>query len=367
MKPPKFYGLIVIVLLLCLSLAACGGAQSPAPSPPTATAETAASVEAMGQGEKVENVAVLLPASRTDQGWNQQAADSMMAVQKELGFNLEVAENLGYDDITPVLRDLADRGFDLLICHASGYQTVCPELANEAKVKVAVVENPGAIGPNVADIETQAQEVAYLAGVLAARLTQTRIVGVVVSGEPPTWNFMTVGFAEGVKATNPEVDILYSVIGEAAYEDAAGAKRVTESQLGAGADIIFGMGDGASFGMIQAIQDNNNTQEGQKARFIDVIGDKSKQYRDVLLTSVLFDYSGLYKQMIADIEQGSFGKVYTMDVASGGVRLLELPADVPTDVVQAVEQAQADIIAGKIKVSAIGDAEGMHARLDELK
>jgi basic membrane lipoprotein Med (substrate-binding protein (PBP1-ABC) superfamily) len=58
----------------------------------------------MGQGEKVENVAVLLPASRTDQGWNQQAADSMMAVQKELGFNFEVAENLGYDDITPVLR-----------------------------------------------------------------------------------------------------------------------------------------------------------------------------------------------------------------------------------------------------------------------
>jgi simple sugar transport system substrate-binding protein len=189
---------------------------------------------------------------------------------------------------------------------------------------------------------------------------------VVVSGEPPTWNFMTVGFAEGVKATDPEVDILYSVIGEAAYEDAAGAKRVTESQLAAGADIIFGMGDGASFGMIQAIQEYN-AQGEQKARFIDVIGDKSQQYRDVLLTSVLFDYSGLYKQMLADIEQGTFGKVYTMDVASGGVRLLELPADVPADVVQAVEAAKADIIAGKIKVSAIGDAEGMRKRLDELK
>lgn len=355
MKPHHWIGWFALGLML-FALAACGSAQ-PAASPETAKT---------GQGEKAAKVAVLLPASRTDQGWNQQAAEAMAAVQKERGFTLEVAENLGYDDITPVLRDLAERSFNLLICHASGYQTVCPEFAGKNKVKVAVVENPGAVGPNVSDIETQAQEVAYLAGIVAAKLSQSKTVGIVVSGEPPTWNFMTVGFAEGVKATDPAVKVLYSVIGEAAYEDAAGAKRVTESELAAGADIIFGMGDGASFGMIQAIQEHN-TQAGTKARFIDVIGDKSKQYREVLLTSVLFDYTGLYQQMLSDIESGAFGKVYTMDVASGGVRLLDLPADVPAEVKQAVEQAKADIIAGKIKVSAIGDAEGMRKRLDELK
>ncbi len=352
----KLCGTVVLVVLVYLSLVGCGGTQP-------ATSE--APVEA-AKGEKVENVAVLLPASRTDQGWNQQAADSMAVVAQKRGFKLEVAENLGYEDITPVLRDLADRSFDLIICHTSGYQTICPEFANQTQVKVVVVENPGAIGPNVSDVETPAQEAAYLAGVIAARLTQSKTVGIVVSGEPPTWNFMTIGFAEGVKATNPTVEILYSVIGEAAYEDAAGAKRVTEAQLAAGADIIFGMGDGASFGMIQAIQEYN-TQGGAKARFIDVIGDKSQQYRDVLLTSVLFDYSGIYDQMMSDIENGTFGKVYTMDVASGGVRLLELSADVPAEVVQAVEQVKADIIAGKIKVSAIGDVEGMRKRLDELK
>jgi simple sugar transport system substrate-binding protein len=277
---------------------------------------------------------------------------------------LEVAENLGYDDITPVLRDLAERDFNLLICHASGYQTVCPEFAKEAKVNVAVVENPGAVGPLVADVETQAQEVAYLAGVLAAKMSAAKKVGVVVSGEPPTWNFMTIGFAEGVKATDSAVEILYSVIGEAAYEDAAGAKRVTESQLAAGADIIFGMGDGASFGMLQAIQEHN--AGGGKARFIDVIGDKSATYRKELLTSVLFDYSSIYEKMISDIEAGSFGQLYTMAVADGSVRLLPLPQDVPADIAAAVEQAKQDIIAGKIKVSAIGDAEKMRARLAEL-
>jgi simple sugar transport system substrate-binding protein len=357
MKPYQYIRLLALLSIL-FGLVACGGLQPAATEP--------AAQEPAGQGEKVENVAVLLPASRTDQGWNQQAADSMVVAQKKLGFTLEIAENLGYDDISPVLRDMADRGFDLLICHASGYQTVCPEFANNANVKVAIVENPGAIGPNVSDIETQAQEVAYLAGVLAAKLTESKTVGIVVSGEPPTWNFMTVGFTEGVKATDPVVKVLYSVIGEAAYEDAAGSKRVTESELAAGADIIFGLGDGASFGMLQAIQEHNN-QGGAKARFIDVIGDKSKQYQDVLLTSVVFDYSGLYEQMIGDIESGTFGKVYTMDVASGGVRLLELPTDVPAEVKQAVEQAKAGIIAGNIKVSAIGDVEGMRKRLDGLK
>ncbi len=350
----KIYNLII--LLLAFILPACGGQ----PAPPTPASEST------GGGAKVEQVAVLLPASRTDQGWNQQAAEAMAAVAQKRGLTLEVAENLGYDDITPVLRDLDERGFDLLICHASGYQTVCPEFANQAGVKVAVVENPGAIGPNVADIETQAQEVAYLAGVAAAKLTQSKKVGLVVSGEPPTWNFMTVGFAEGVKATDPAVEIIYSVIGEAAYEDAAGGKRVTESELAAGADIIFGMGDGASFGMLQAIQEHN-AAGGSKARFIDVIGNKSEKYRAELLTSVLFDYSGLYDQALSDIEAGKFGQVYTMDVASGGVRLLDLPSDVPAEVVKAVEQAKADIIAGKIKVSAIGDAAGMRKRLDELK
>jgi simple sugar transport system substrate-binding protein len=395
------YWLIVTLLLLSFVLSACVGAtpepapaeqpaaaQTEAPAPATeeaaateapateeaaateapATEEAAATEEpAAGEAGAVEQVAVLLPASQTDQGWNQQAADSMTAVEESRGgFTLEVAENLGYGDITPVLRDLADRGFGLLICHASGYQTICPEFAEQNGVKVAVVENPDAASANVGDIETQAQEVAYLAGVLAANVSQSGTVGVVVSGEPPTWNFMTVGFAEGVKATNPDVDVLYGVIGEAAYEDAAGAKRTTETQLAAGADVIFGMGDGASFGMLQAIQEHNAGSD-TKAWFIDVIGDKSADYADVLLSSVLFDYSGIYSQMLDDIAAGAFGKVYTMDVASGGVRLLDPPADTPAEALAAVDAAREGILSGEITVSAIGDAEAMRARLDELK
>jgi basic membrane protein A and related proteins len=317
-------------------------------------------------GEKVSTVAVIVPASRTNLGWNQQAADSLEAVAEKLGITALVQENGGYDDINPALKDLKDEGAQLIICHASGYQTICPDFAAAENVRVAIIENPDAVSDLVADIETKGQETAYLAGVTAGLTTKTGTVGVVVSGEPPSWNYLTVGFAEGLNATNPDAKMLYSVIGEAAYDDAAGAKRVTEQQLAADADVIFGMGDGASFGMIEAIREYNEENPDAPAWFIDVIGDKSKDYSDVLLTSVLFDYTGIYEQMIKNIEAGDFGQVYTMDVRSGGVRLLDLPDSVPQEVKDAVAKAQQDIVDGKITVSEIGDAEEMHAKLKEL-
>jgi basic membrane protein A and related proteins len=318
-------------------------------------------------GTDVEQIAVVVPGSRTNQGWDQQAADAVDAVAAEQGIEGVVAENGGYEDITPILRDLAAGGANLIICHASGYQTVCPEFAAESNVPVTVIENEAAVKPGlVSDIETHAQDVAYLAGVLAGKATQTGTVGVVVSGEPPTWNFMTVGFAEGLKAAKSDAKLLYSVIGEAAYDDAAGAKRVTEQQIAADADVIFGMGDGASFGMVQAIEEHNAEEGANKVWFIDVIGDKRADHGDALLSSVAYDYTGIYKQMVEDLEAGTFGKTYTMDAKNGGVHLLDLPEEIGQDVKDAVAEAEKGVVDGSIKVSVISDAEEMKAKLAEL-
>ncbi len=335
------------------------------------------------QEDQIDKVAIVAPASRTNGGWDQQGVDTLVAVGEARGLEVEVAEEAGYDDITPILQDLADNGTDLIICHASGYQTVCPEFAAQSGVRVAVIENPGAVDPAlIADIETQAQEAAYLAGVLAGQETRSGVVGVVVSGEPPTWNFMTVGFAEGLKATRPDARLVYSVIGDAAYDDAANAKRVTDSTLATGADIIFGMGDGASFGMIQSIREFNAGQVPERqARFIDVIGDKSgTDAGEILLSSVLFDYTGVYTQLLDNAGGDAFGQVYTMTLANGGVRLLDLPlggtatpvaatpaaTPVGGNVQSAVATAQQAIIDGQIDVSAVGDPAGVQQRLAEL-
>ncbi len=334
------------------------------------TTALAAPVMALVQEDTVDRVAIVTPASRTNQGWDQQGVDNLVEVGETLGIEVEVVENAGYDDITPILNDLASDDVDLIVCHASGYQTVCPEFAQSSGVPVVVIENPGSVAPGlVADIETQAQEAAYLAGVVAGLETTTGTVAVVVSGEPPTWNFMTVGFAEGLHSVNPKATLLYQVIGEASYDDAPNAKRVTESVIAAGADIVFGMGDGASFGMIQAINEYNAAKAAGDApvRFIDVIGDKSgTDAGQHLLTSVLFDYRPAYTDLIAQLEAGTFGEVYTMDLENEGVRLLDLAASADTATPAEVESARTAIIDGTIDVSAIGDADGVRERIEEL-
>ena len=317
----------------------------------------------------VDQVAIVTPARRTNQGWDQQGVDNLLEVGETMGIEVDVVENGGYDDITPVLNDLADDGADLIICHASGYQTVCPEFAQASGVPVVVIENPGAVEPGlIADIETQAQEAAYLAGVVAGLETTSGTVAIVVSSEAPTWNFMTVGFAEGLHASKPDATLLYQVIGEAAYDDAPNAKRVTESAIAAGADVVFGMGDGASFGMMQAINEHNEANPNDTpVQFIDVIGDKSgSDAGRHLLTSVLFYYRQAYTTHIQQLIDGGFGEVYTMSLENGGVRLLDLPEGTSEETVARVSEIQEQIVSGDITVSSIGDADGVHERLDEL-
>ncbi|MDQ4044708.1 MAG: BMP family protein [Chloroflexota bacterium] len=321
-----------------------------------------------GQTE-VDRVAIITPASRSNQGWDQQGVDTLVAIGEERGIEVDVVENAGYDDITPILRDLAAEGVDLIICHASGYQTVCPEFAESEGVPVVVTENAKAVTEGlVSDVETEAQEVAYLAGVMAAGETSTGTVAVVASGEPPTWNYMTAGFAQGVKDTDPSVEVLYSVIGEAAYDDAPNARRTTETVIAAGADVIFGMGDGASFGMIQAIREHNaEASQDEQVQFIDVIGDKSdSDAADFLLTSVLFDYTGAYNTFIDNLQSGDFGSVYTMDLENEGVRLLEPPIEVSEETMEQVEAAERAILAGEIDVPAIAEADELADFLEDL-
>ena len=177
---------------------------------------------------EVKSIAILTPEQGTDYGWNQQGVEAAKAAGAAAGVEVIVAEGLGYGDVRPTMRELAADGAGLLIAHASGYNTAAPEIAAETKVPVAIVDTPDGLKAGlVADYTLSGHDGAYLAGRLAGKMTRTGTVGIVVSGEPPSWNSQSAAFAEGVKAEKPDVKVLYAVIGPAAYADAAGGKRVT--------------------------------------------------------------------------------------------------------------------------------------------
>ena len=60
----------------------------------------------------------------------------------------------------------------------------------------------------VADYTLSGHEGAYLAGRLAAKMSRSGTVGIVVSGEPPSWNSQSAAFAQGAKPENDGIKIL---------------------------------------------------------------------------------------------------------------------------------------------------------------
>jgi basic membrane protein A and related proteins len=314
----------------------------------------------------VTSIAILTPEEGTDFGWNQQGVDAARAAAEAAGIEVIVASGLGYGDVRPAMREIAADGASLIIAHASGYATSAPEIAAETKVPVAIVDSPQALEEGlVADYTLSGHEGAYLAGRLAAKMSKAGHVGVVVSGEPPSWNAHSAGFAQGVRAENAQVKITYAVIGPAAYSDAAGGRRVTESVIAAGADIIFGQGNGSSFGMLQAVE-TARTVDGGKVLFIDVIGDKTSVAKGFLLSSVVWDITPVYSAMIKDLKDDTFGtKRYAIGLADDSVKLLKTD-QIPEDVWGEVQKIREQMIAGEITVEPTFEATAVRALMTDI-
>jgi basic membrane protein A len=295
----------------------------------------------------VTRVGYVAPEKATDMGWNQQGAVGATEAAAAVGAEVDVADEAGYGDVAPVLRQLQEDGANFIVAQASGYAATAAQFAAESGIPVIVFDAPDLTAPGlVADVLTNAGPGAYLAGVLAASMTKTGTLGMVISADTPSWHKANGGFVKGAQSVNPDIKFLLAQTGQDAYGDAALGKSTTEQVIAGGADIVFGQGDGASFGMMQAVETATPPAGAEKVWFIDVIGDKTSiDTKDVLLSSVLWNFGGTFTQAIADIDAGTFGNAgYVQDLSNGGISLLETDNITP-EALAAVEAAKAAIAA----------------------
>jgi basic membrane protein A and related proteins len=320
----------------------------------------------VAQAAEVKSVALMLPEEPTDFGWNQQAFNAAKIVCAKYGLKFMPATGLGYGDVHAQLREMVDDGASLIIAHASGYNTAAPEIGAEAHIPVAIVDRPQDSKPGaVADYTVSGHEGAYLAGVMAVKMTQTRVVAIVVAAESPPWNSQSAAFAQGVKATDPGVKVLYAVVGAAAYSDVAGGRRVTESVIGAGSDVVFGQGDRSAFGMLQAVETKKSINGGT-VWFIDEIGDKSSMDKGNLLSSVVWNLVPVYSAMIEDLKANKFGThAYTIQLADDSVHMLHTK-HIPDPVWADVEAQRKLIVDGKLKIVPIWDTAKVRALMTSV-
>lgn len=297
-------------------------------------------------GTEITQFALVAPENESDYGYNQAGIDAANGAADELGIEVTVVPDAGYDNIETVLNQVADGGAQFIVAHASGYNVGAAAAAAAKNVPI-LIQDAGEeenVPDLIAAVKPEGQEGGYLAGVAAAMATTSKTVGIVVSADNANWFAMSSGFAEGVYSVDPTIQVLYTSVGPAAYADAAGGKTATEQIIASGADVVFGMGDGATLGYLQAIE----ASEG--VMYIADIGDVTPGLSDTskLLTSVRWNYEPAYVQAIKDIEAGTFGEsTYPVDVENGGMYLQETDALTP-EIMTAVEEASTAIADGSI-------------------
>jgi len=311
----------------------------------------------------VEQIGYASPGATADFGWNEQGLVATEAAAEGVGAEVLVADGLGYDDVPPSLRQLVDDGADFVVAMASGYNKQAPVVAQETDVPFLVVDAPETVMvPGlVGTANFDANPGGYLAGVLAGTMTESDVLGVVISAsEDQNWWKAASGFVEGARSVNDDVTFRTAAISPFGYDDIEGGNRVTSQVIAAGADIVFGQGDFAAQGMFAAVE----AAEG--VWFIDVIGDKTPIDKEgVLLSSVLWDFTDAFVQAAADVEAGTFGtEGYVLDFANGGIGLLETE-HWSDEGRAAVEVALASVIDGSYVVPDITTAQAYYALVDE--
>jgi basic membrane protein A and related proteins len=312
---------------------------------------------ALASKSAVSKIAIATPAKANDYGWNQQGVSGARVAAKVNGATLTVNDGIGYDNTQAVLLRLARSGNQFVIAQASGYNAIAPRVAVQTKVPMISYDNPKNLIKNyMSDIETSSQDGAYLAGVLAAKKTATNKLGIVISAADTNWFKQAGGFVAGARSVNPDVKFSFAQVGQASYDDAAGGKRVMQATIASGADVVFGMGDGATLGYIQAVETSS-----KKVWFIDVIGNPTPiDKKGAVLSSVLWDFSKVFKAAIADINAGKYGTHTYVLGLNNGVSLMQTKY-IPGPVWKLIQQTRRGIISGSIKVPLTPDKKSVTA------
>jgi simple sugar transport system substrate-binding protein len=206
---------------------------------------------------------------------------------------------------------------------SGGYDTIAPRLAQQYKVPTITYDVPTNLAKGyLSYVTTSSQQGAYLAGILAAKTTKTHKVGIIISAADDNWYKMSGGFAAGFRSADKTSKIFFATVSPTGYDDAAGGKRVASSVIAQGADVIFAMGDNASFGYLQAIE---SAKVGHKVWMIGDIGDMTPIDKNhVFLSSVLWNFTKVFTQAIKDVNSGTYGTHgYNLTLKNGGISLLK--------------------------------------------
>ena len=188
-----------------------------------------------------------------DRSFNQSAWEGVLAAAKDLGLkegeDYKYIETKDAKDYHDNMRQFADEGFDVIVTVGFALGDATTEMAKEfPDIKFIGVDQGqwDETLPNVAGLIFREDHSGYLAGALAAHMTQSNIIASVLGTDlvPPVVAFKE-GYDAGAKSVNPDITIVSTYhpgeISQAFTDPEWGAATAAQA-IDQGADVVFGAG-----------------------------------------------------------------------------------------------------------------------------
>ncbi|MCT1999108.1 BMP family ABC transporter substrate-binding protein [Brachybacterium muris] len=307
-----------------------------------------------------------------DKSFNESSHNGLEAAESELGIQTQTAESTAVSDFEPNINNLVSADCNLVF--TVGF-LLAPATGNAAQanpdVNFAIVDstaqdadgNPIELD-NVKPIEFNTAEAAFLAGYLAAGMSETGKVATYGGMDIPTVTIFMDGYADGVAHYNEkngtDVEVLGwnkdsqsgSIIGS--FEDQSKGKAVSDEFYNAGADIVMPVAGPVGAGTLSSAKEG----EGRMVIWVDADGYETNSSdadaQGVILTSVMKLMGEAVQDVAEEGSQDAFDNApYVGTLENGGVGLApfhDFEDKVSDDLKSELDTLKQEIIDGTVTV-----------------
>ena len=282
-----------------------------------------------------------------DKSFNESAYTGAQRWVEETGGDYRETELQSEAQREQSMRRMAESGANPIVvlgfANASTLDAVAPDYPDtDFAIIDGVVDQP-----NVQSIVFTEHTGSYLVGLMAGMASETGTVSFVGGMDIPLIQKFACGYAQGVKAANPDADVIVNMTGTtpAAWNDPVKGAELARAQFSQGSDVVYAAAGGTGVGVLQAAADEGNYSIG-------VDSNQNYLHPGSVLTSMLKRVDNAVYDVFSageDLETG----IVVKDLESEGVGYAvdENNESLVTDEMTAtVEEAKADIIAGEIEV-----------------
>lgn len=287
---------------------------------------------------------------KDDKSFNAAAWEGVKRAKDELGIFLRDVEPGDPTSIEPSMRAFAERGYDLIVGVGFAQAPIMDDVARDyPNLKFAIID--GVIDlPNVASLIFKEHEGSFLVGMIAARVSKTGKIGFVGGMDIPLIHKFETGYAEGARYASPRIEVFENYVGvtDAAWNNPGKGKELAKAQIERGADVIFQAAGNSGLGVFDAAEE-------VKKLAIGVDSNQNWVKPGFILTSMIKRVDVSVFNSVKDLTEGRFkGGIHELGLENDGIGYALDDYNrklIPQAVLDEVERAKQDIIAGRIKVT----------------